>query len=347
MLIDKHIPFTPLEKLGEFGLIERIAKNFPVKYTNTIKGIGDDAAVLVCDEQFYYLVSTDMLVEGVHFDLSYTPLKHLGWKAVVVNLSDIYAMNGIPTAVTISLGLNNRFSVEAVDELYAGVEFACRTFAIDVVGGDTTTTRGGMCIGITALGKVEKSQIVYRNGAQKNDLICVTGDLGAAYAGFRILEREKQVFLENPNIQPDLAEYDYVVGRQLKPSPPVELISWFRQNEFKPTAMIDISDGLASEILHICQQSKVGARIMEDKIPIDIQTQKVAMEFKIDTNTFAFNGGEDYEILFTAPVSMHDAIKKIPNVSIIGYITDAAEGVNLLSKQGSLVPIQAQGWKHF
>lgn len=347
MLIDKNIPFTALDTLGEFGLIERVAKSFVPKYANTIKGIGDDAAVLQGDENFYTLVSSDMLIEGVHFDLSYTPLKHLGWKTVVVNLSDIYAMNGIPTAITVCLGVNNRFSVEAIDELYAGIEIACRTFAVDLVGGDTSTTRGAMYLSVTALGKVEKNQVVYRNGAQKNDLICVTGDLGAAYAGLRILEREKQVFLENPNIQPDLAEYDYVVGRQLKPHPQIELISWFKQNNFIPNSMIDISDGLASEILHICKQSGVGARIMEDKIPIDIQTQKVAMECKMDTNTFAFNGGEDYEMLFTVPVTAHDTVKKIPNVSIIGYITDKSEGVNLVSRQGSLTPIQAQGWKHF
>jgi len=347
MLTDKNISFTPLDTLGEFGLIDRISKSFTPKYANTIKGIGDDAAVLEGDANFYQLISADMLIEGVHFDLSYTPLKHLGWKSVVVNLSDIYAMNGIPTAITVCLGLNNRFSVEAIDELYAGIEIACRTFGVDLVGGDTSTSRGSMYIAVTALGKVEKNQVVYRNGAKKNDLICVTGDLGAAYAGFRILEREKQVFLENPNLQPDLAEYDYVVGRQLKPHPQIELIAWFKQNNFIPTAMIDISDGLASEILHICKQSEVGARVMEEKIPIDIQTQNVAMEFKIDTNTFAFNGGEDYEMIFTVPVTAHDIVKKIPNVSIIGYITDKCEGVNLVSKQGSLTPIQAQGWKHF
>lgn len=338
---------TPLSQLGEFGLIEHIQKNVKYHHTQTIKGIGDDAAVIEKDDKFYTLVSTDMLIENIHYDLVYTPLKHLGYKAVVVNLSDIYAMNGMPKQILVSIAVSNKFTLEAIDELYAGIHLACEKYQVDLVGGDTSTISQGSVISITAIGEVEKDQIAYRNGAQEKDLIVVTGDLGGAYMGLQILQREKAVFLENPQIQPDLEGNDYILERQLKPEARKDVIQEFKRLGIKPTSMIDISDGLASEILHICKQSGKGCEIYEEKIPIDHQTYDRAREFNLDPTTCAMNGGEDYELLFTIPLHDYDKIKNHPDFTVIGYITEPERKCHLISKSGTSHPIQAQGWKHF
>lgn len=339
---------TPLSKLGEFGLIEHIQKNIKHYHPDkTIKGIGDDAAVIQKDEQHYTLISTDLLIEGIHFDLIYTPLKHLGYKAVVVNLSDIYAMNGCPKQILVSIAVSNKYTLEAIEELYAGIQLACEKYQIDLIGGDTSTIKQGMALSITAIGEVEKNKIVYRNGAKEKDLIVVTGNLGGAYMGLQILEREKNVFLENPKIQPDLEGNDYILERQLKPEARKDSIEEFKKSEIILTSMIDISDGLASEILHICKQSNVGCEIYEEKIPIDPQTYDRARAFNLDPTTCAMNGGEDYELLFTIPLSEYEKIKNHPDFTIIGYITEPSKKYNLISKSGTLHPIVAQGWKHF
>lgn len=338
---------TPLSELGEFGLIERIQQAVKIYHPQTIKGIGDDAAVIEKNGEKYTLMTTDVLVEGIHFDLIYTPLKHLGYKAVVVNLSDIYAMNGCPRQILVSLAVSNRFTVEAIDELYSGILLACEKYKVDLVGGDTSTIHKGMVIHITALGEVNKNKIVYRNGAKEKDLIVVTGDLGGAYMGLQILEREKSVFLENPQIQPDLEGNDYILERQLKPEARKDIIEEFERLDICPTSMIDISDGLASEILHICKQSNVGCEIYEEKIPIDPQTYDRARTFNLDPTTCAMNGGEDYELLFTIPLSDYEKIKNHPDFTVIGYITEAAKKCSLISKSGTVHPIVAQGWKHF
>ena len=337
---------TEIEKLGEFGLIDHLTKHITLKQNTTIKGVGDDAAVLDFSNK-KTLISTDMLLEGIHFDLAFTPLKHLGYKAIQVNLSDIYAMNGIASHVTVSLGFSSKFSLEAIEELYAGMLLACDKFNIDLIGGDTTSSKQGLVISITSIGYAEEQDIVYRNGAQEGDLICVSGDLGGAYVGLQLLEREKQVFLANPNIQPDLEGKDYIIERQLKPEARIDIIDLLKKMEIKPTSMIDISDGLASEILHITRQSKKGCKLYEEKFPIDPMTAETAREFGLDPTVCALNGGEDYELLFTIKQADYDRMKHDVDVSIIGYITEENAGNQLITKAGNVHDIKAQGWNAF
>lgn len=335
---------TPLTELGEFGLIDRLMKDVTIKEKSTIKGTGDDAAV-VNNGIFHTLVSTDLLTEGVHFDITYTPLKHLGYKAVVVNLSDVAAMNAIPKQITVSLAVSSRYTVEALEELYKGIKLACENYDIDFVGGDTTTSRSGLIISVTAIGQAMPENIVYRNGAEENELICVSGTLGAAYAGLLVLEREKKAFKESDGAQPDLESYDYILERQLKPEARLDVIRALEQLKIKPSAMMDISDGLASEIIHISRNSDKGADIYEDKLPIDHQTGDMAKEMKLDPTTLAMNGGEDYELLFTISQEDYEKIKDNKAFSIIGHIKDKNSGVNLIARDGSSNPIQAQGWE--
>lgn len=338
---------TDINQLGEFGLIERLSERFVKRNASTMHGIGDDAAVLDHGGPDLLLLAADMLLEGIHFDLAYTPLKHLGYKAVAVNLSDIYAMNGQPTQVTVSLGLSNRFSVEAVDELYAGIQLACERYGVDLVGGDTTASRSGLVLSLSVLGTVERERVCYRNGARVGDLVCITGDLGAAYLGLQIMEREKRLFLDNPQVQPDLGQHPYLIERQLKPEPRQDMIAAFRQNQLQPTSMIDVSDGLASDLLHLCKQSGVGAFIEESGVPIHPDAQEAALEFKLDPITCALSGGEDYELLFTISANDIEKVKYLPDIYIAGEIVDPADGVNLHTKGGNIHPIKAQGWKHF
>jgi thiamine-monophosphate kinase len=335
---------TELSELGEFGLIHHLTKNIKLHNPETLKGVGDDAAVLENGADELTLVSTDMLVEGVHFDLTYMPLKHLGYKAVMVNLSDICAMNGKPKQVFVSMALSNRFSLEAVEELYTGIMLACQQYNIDLAGGDTTSSTSGLVLSITATGTVKKGQQVYRDGAKPNDLICVTGDLGGAYLGLQILEREKQIYIENPGVQPDLEGFDYILERQLKPEARVDIVDLLAQLHVKPTAMIDVSDGLSSELLHICKQSGVGCTIYEDKLPIDPVTYDTARELNLDPTTCMLNGGEDYELLFTVSIDDFDKIKHNPSITIIGHVTAKEEGANLVPANGPMIPLQAQGW---
>ncbi|MCA0232858.1 thiamine-phosphate kinase [Runella limosa] len=337
---------TELSTLGEFGLIERINQQFTPVLPQTIKGIGDDAAVIDTGSDEYTLVSTDMLIEGVHFDLSYAPLKHLGFKAVAVNVSDIAAMNGTPRQITVSIGLSNRFSVEAIDELYAGIQTACEAYKVDLVGGDTSASRSGLVLSVTAIGTVKKDKIAYRSGAQPNDVICVTGDLGAAYLGLQLLEREKREFLENPNMQPQLEDKAYLVGRQLKPEARTNIIYELNDADLVPTSMIDVSDGLASEILHLCKQSGTGAQIFEEHIPVADETFLTADEFKLSPLTAALNGGEDYELLFTIKQTDYEKIKNSPHISFIGFMTNDPSAVEIVTKGGGRFPVQAQGWQH-
>ncbi|MFN5704854.1 MAG: thiamine-phosphate kinase [bacterium] len=335
-----------LSALGEFGLIDHITKHFEINHASTIKGVGDDAAILdYADEQT--VISTDLLLEGIHFDLSYVPLKHLGYKSIIVNLSDIYAMNAIPTQVLVSIGISNRFSLEAVEELYQGMLIACKRYNIDLVGGDTSSSKQGLVISVTALGKSKKEKIVKRDSAEVNDLVCVSGDLGAAYMGLQILEREKNVFLGNQNLQPDLEGYDYIVERQLKPEARKDIIELLATLNIVPSAMMDVSDGLASEVLHICKSSKVGCSIYEEKIPIDPLTYNTAREFNIDPTVCALSGGEDYELLFTIKQADYEKIKNNSDVSVIGHITQASEGAMLISKGGNQHKLVAQGWNAF
>ncbi|MES2132748.1 MAG: thiamine-phosphate kinase [Bacteroidota bacterium] len=338
---------TELTSLGEFGLINLLTEHIEIYNESSLKGIGDDAAVIKYDNEKATLVSTDMLVEGVHFDLSYVPLKHLGYKAIVVNLSDIYAMNGTPKQVTVSIAASNRFSVEAIEELYAGMLFACKKYNVDLVGGDTTSSTSGLIISVTAIGEAKKEDIVYRNGAQEKDLVCVSGDLGGAYMGLQVLEREKFVFKDNPQLQPDLVGNDYILERQLKPEARMDIIELFKTLDIKPTSMIDISDGLASELMHLCTQSEVGCELYEEKIPLDPQTFDRAREFSLDPTVCALSGGEDYELLFTIPMSEYEKIKNVPDFTIIGHITPKASGLNLIAKAGTSHPITAQGWNSF
>ena len=337
---------TNIENLGEFGLIDHLTKNIKLTRENTTKGVGDDAAVLDAKGK-KVLVSTDMLLEGIHFDLAYTPLKHLGYKAVQVNLSDIYAMNGTATQITVSIGLSSKFPLEAIEELYEGIYLACDKYGIDIVGGDTTSSKQGLVISITSIGYADEKDIVYRNGAEEGDLICVSGDLGGAYVGLQLLEREKQIFLENPNIQPDLEGKDYIVERQLKPEARGDIIDLLKEIEVKPTSMIDVSDGLASEILHICKQSNKGCNLYEEKIPLDPMTFETAREFNLDPTVCALCGGEDYELLFTVKQADYDKIKFKMDITIIGYITEPAVGCNLITKGGVVHPLKAQGWNAF
>jgi thiamine-monophosphate kinase len=338
---------TELKDLGEFGLISRLAANVQLVNPESVKGIGDDAAVLDTGGEQYSLVSTDMLVEGIHFDLTYVPLQYLGFKAVSVNVSDIAAMNGVPKQITVSIALSNRFSVEAIEALYDGIHAACRQYKVDLVGGDTTSSRSGLVISVTAVGLVPKSKVVYRSTARANDILCATGDLGGAYMGLQVLEREKQVFLSNPEMQPQLEDKDYIVQRQLKPLARMDVIYDLADAGVIPTAMIDVSDGLASEILHICRNSNVGAVLYEDKLPISGVTYNTAAEFNISPTTCALNGGEDYELLFTIKPQDYDKIRNHPDISFIGYITDTPEDVHMISKSGSKIAVRAQGWVHF
>lgn len=337
---------TDLAELGEFGLIEHLTTNFKIRHETSIKGIGDDAAVLQsADKQI--LVSTDLLLEGIHFDLAYVPLMHLGYKAVQVNLSDIYAMNGVAAQITFSIGLSSKFPLEAVEEIYKGVELACNQFNIDLIGGDTSTSKQGLVISVTSIGYAAAADVVYRNGANEGDLICVSGDLGGAYVGLQILEREKQIFLENPKIQPDLEGKDYIIERQLKPEGRRDIVDLLAQMKIRPTAMIDVSDGLASELMHICKQSAKGCTIYEEKIPIDPMTYETARELGIDPTVCALNGGEDYELLFTIKQADYERLKHDVDISIIGHITDQASGCQLISKSNVVHELKAQGWNAF
>ena len=334
---------TQISELGEFGLIEHLTKSIKIKNGTTIKGIGDDAAVLDYNNK-KILVTTDLLVEGIHFNLIYTPLKHLGYKAVVVNLSDICAMNGVPRQITVSIAISKKFTVEAIEELYEGIRLACDKYGIDLIGGDTSSSLTGLLISVTAIGEANETDIVYRSGAKVNDLICVSGDLGAAYMGLQLLEREKYMFTENSKIQPDFSGHEYILERQLKPEPRIDIIKKLTEINVKPTSMIDISDGLSSELMHICKNSNVGCKIYSEKIPIDITTCNMANEFNIAPEIAALNGGEDYELLFTVSLKDYEKIKNLKEISVIGNIIDESDGMNLISDDGKQIPITAQGW---
>lgn len=336
---------TEISSLGEFGLIEHLTRNIELQNASSVVGVGDDAAVI---DHFgkQVVVTTDLLIEGVHFDLTYTPLKHLGYKAVVVNLSDVYAMNAIPTQIILSLGISNRFSVEAMDEFYEGVYVACNKYGVDLVGGDTTSSQKGFIISVAAIGEVAPDRYVKRSTAQKGDLLCVSGDLGAAYIGLLFLEREKKIFIESPGVQPDLEGESYVIGRLLKPEARKDIIEFFAGQEIIPTSMIDISDGLSSEILHICKQSNLGCVLYEEKIPIAEETKKAAFKFEIDPTACALSGGEDYELLFTVSQNDHDKLLLNEQISVIGYMADIEQGATIITKGGSKHAITAQGWNH-
>lgn len=337
---------TEIAELGEFGLIEHLTKNFEIHNASTLLGVGDDAAVM---DHFgkQTVVTTDLLLEGIHFDLMYTPLKHLGYKSVMVNLSDIYAMNAIPAQITVSIGISNRFSVEALNEFYEGIYLACEKHGVDLVGGDTSTSNKGLIISVTAIGEAVPDQVVKRSTANKGDLICVSGDLGGAFLGLTLMEREKKIYLENPQIQPDLENESYIVGRLLKPEARKDIIEFFAAQQILPTAMMDISDGLSSDILHICNQSALGCRLYEEKIPIDEQSRAAAYKFGLDPTVCALNGGEDYELLFTLRQEDHDKIVLNEEISVIGYMTDLEEGRKLQTKGGNSFDITAQGWNAF
>lgn len=344
MLEDKNQkPVSELEELGEFGLIKHLTENIELQNKSSIKGVGDDAAVIQYDNK-QTVVTTDLLVEGIHFDLLYTPLKHLGYKAVTVNLSDVYAMNAQPKQITVSLAVSNRISIEALEDLYEGMLLACNIYGVDLVGGDTTSSTSGLIISVTALGEVEEKDLVYRDGAKENDLICVSGDLGGAFMGLQLLEREKQIYTENPGVQPDFSGFDYVLERQLKPEPRKDVIDMFKEIDVKPTAMIDVSDGLSSDLIHICQQSNVGCTIYEDKIPLDHTTTTLADEMKLDATVCALNGGEDYELLFTISLEDYEKIKDQQRVSVIGHITSDKEAYQIVTKGEQINTLTAQGW---
>jgi thiamine-monophosphate kinase len=343
MLENKNQSRTPLSELGEFKLIDHLTKNAVKHHKGTLKGVGDDCAV-IDNSGLQTLVTTDFLVEGVHFDLSYVPLKHLGYKAVMVNLSDIYAMNGTAKQITVSIAVSNRFPLEALEELYEGIHLACNTYNVDLVGGDTSSSTKGLLISITAIGDVHPEKCVYRSGAGANDLLVVTGDLGAAYLGLQVLEREKQVFQVNPNATHELDNYTYLVERQLKPEARKDVVKLFDDLQVKPTSMIDISDGLSSEVLHLCKQSKTGCQLYEDKIPLDQQVISTCEEFNLDSTTIALSGGEDYELLFTVKQEDYPKIKGNPNFSVIGHMTQDEGVVELVTRGGQKVPVTAQGW---
>ena len=334
---------TALSELGEFGLIDRLTKNISIRNPTTIKGVGDDAAVIDPGKKMV-LVSTDLLVEGIHFDMTYTPLMHLGYKTVVVNVSDIAAMNGIPGQITISMAISSRYTAEALDEIYKGINLACERYHIDLVGGDTSSSGSGLMISVTILGEADKDEIVYRNGAKPGDLLCVTGDLGSAYVGLLLLEREKKVFQANPGMQPELTGFDYQVGRLLKPEARTDIRTLLQGIGVKPTSMIDISDGLASEVLHLCKQSDVGCKIYENKIPIDAHTREVAIEFNIIPTVAALSGGEDYELLFTIPQNDFEKVKDVAGISVIGHMTTPGSGKFLVTPEGKESELTAQGW---
>lgn len=346
MFDHKSNAHTSIDQIGEFKLIKHLTDKFSLHHSSTLKAVGDDAAVLDLNGALT-VVTTDLLVEGIHFDLAYMPLKHLGYKSVMVNLSDVCAMNAIPQQITVSIAVSNRFPIEALEELYEGIRTACETYKVDLIGGDTTSSTKGLLISITALGKVNEDKVAYRNGAKANDLLVVTGDLGAAYMGLQVLEREKQVFLVNPQSQPDLSTYDYLIQRQLRPEARKDIVELLAQLDVIPTAMIDISDGLSSEILHLCEQSDVGCQLFEEKIPLDSQLINTCEEFEINPVTTALNGGEDYELLFTVSQNDFDKIKGNPHLSIIGFMTQASEGAHLITKANQKIPLTAQGWKSF
>ena len=334
---------TNLAELGEFGLIKHLTQHIELYQPSTIKGVGDDAAV-INNEDLQTVISTDILIEGVHFDLTYVPLRHLGYKSVIVNLSDVYAMNAHPKQILVSIALSNRFKLEAIEELYSGMLAACKKYKVDLVGGDTTSSLSGLVISITAIGGVKKEDITYRNGAKETNLLCVSGDLGGAYMGLQVLEREKSVFKENPKLQPDLEGKDYLLERQLKPEARKDIIETLNSLGIKPTAMIDVSDGLSSEILHLCSQSDVGVELYEEKIPIDSLTYDTAREFNLDPTLCSLSGGEDYELLFTVDINEYEKLKNSMDITIIGHITDKAKGCNMISKSGTVHELKAQGW---
>lgn len=336
---------TPLDKIGEFKLIEHLTAGFENKNSSTKLGIGDDAAVLDVNGQI--VTSTDFLVENVHFDIMYTPLMHLGYKAVVVNLSDICAMNAVPTQITVSLAVSSKYTLEAMEELYAGIKMACEKYRIDLIGGDTTAIPKGMVISVTSFGVADEGEIVKRSGAKPGDLLCVSGDLGGAYAGLQLLEREKRVFLDQPDMQPDLEGKDYIIGRQLRPEARVDVVDLLKKAGIKPTSMIDISDGLSSDVMQICQASSCGVKLYEEKFPIDPQTYETARELNMDPTLFVLSGGEDYELLFTIPQADYDKVKNDPDISVIGYVTEASEGKVIITKSGNQHDLVAQGWQAF
>lgn len=335
---------TEIATLGEFGLIRHLTENIKLRNDSSRYGIGDDAAVLSYPSEKQVLVTTDLLMEGVHFDLIYVPLKHLGYKSAIVNFSDIYAMNGTPKQITVSLGISKRFSVEDMEELYAGIRLACEDYNVDIIGGDTTSSLTGLTISVTCIGEADKDKIVYRNGAKETDLICVTGDLGAAYMGLQLLEREKVVLKGDKSIQPDFSGKEYLLERQLKPEARRDIIRKLAEAGIQPTSMMDISDGLSSELLHICTQSKTGCRVYEEHIPIDYQTAVMAEEFNMNLTTCALNGGEDYELLFTVPITDHDKISEMEGVKLIGHITKPELGYALITRDGQEFELKAQGW---
>ena len=330
--------------MGEFGLIDRLTENLPKENESTLRGVGDDAAVLHYPADVDELVTTDLLLENVHFDLTYVPLKHLGYKSAVVNFSDIYAMNGTPKQITVSLGISSRFTLEHIEELYAGIRLACERYHVDLVGGDTCASHQGLVISITCIGEAPRDSIVYRDGARPTDLICVSGDLGAAYMGLQLLEREKVASAGSRDFVPDFSGKEYLVERQLKPEARCDIVAALAAAGVKPTAMMDISDGLSSELIHICKDSGTGCRVYEDRIPIDYQTALMAEELNMNLVTAALNGGEDYELLFTVPLTDHDRVKAIDGVRVIGYITEASEGCALVTRDGQTMPLRAQGW---
>lgn len=347
MFDNKNNARQSLESLGEFGLIDHLTRNFTIRQKSTIKGVGDDAAVIAGNSEEEIVVTTDMLLENIHFDLSYMPLKHLGYKAVVVNLSDVYAMNAEATQITVSIAVSNRFPVEALEELYSGIQTATEFYGVDLIGGDTTSSTTGLIISVTALGRVKKGEAVYRSGAKENDLLVVTGDLGSAYMGLQVLEREKQVFLVNPNSQPDLEPYSYIIERQLKPEARKDIPKLLKDLNVRPTSMIDISDGLSSEILHLCKNSGVGCNLFEDKIPLDPQMISVCEEFDLDSTTVALSGGEDYELLFTISIEDFEKIKGNPHLTVIGHMTRESEGKHLITRANTKIPLVARGWQAF
>ena len=346
MLEDKNQSKTALSSLGEFGLIEHLTTQFKINNKSTVIGIGDDAAILNFKGESV-VVTTDFLVEGVHFDLSYMPLKHLGYKAVVVNLSDVYAMNAMASQITVSIAVSNRFTLEAMEALYQGIQTAAKTYGVDVVGGDTTSSVSGLTLSVTAIGHVKASKVVKRNGAKSNDLLVISGDIGAAYLGLQVLEREKEVFKVNPKNQPELERYSYIIERQLKPEARKDIVTLLNDLKVQPTSMIDISDGLSSEVIHLCKQSGVGCDLYEEKIPLDPQVISTCEEFNIDSTTIALSGGEDYELLMTISQADYPKIKGNPNLTVIGYMTEKASGIHLVTRAQEKIPLVAQGWNGF
>ena len=346
MLEDKNQSKTALSSLGEFGLIEHLTTQFKINNKSTITGIGDDAAILNFKGESV-VVTTDFLVEGVHFDLSYMPLKHLGYKAVVANLSDVYAMNAMASQITVSIAVSNRFTLEAMEALYQGIQTAAKTYGVDVVGGDTTSSISGLTLSVSAIGHVKASKAVKRNGAKSNDLLVISGDIGAAYLGLQVLEREKEVFKVNPKNQPELERYSYIIERQLKPEARKDIVTLLNDLKVQPTSMIDISDGLSSEVIHLCKQSEVGCNLYEEKIPLDPQVISTCEEFNIDSTTIALSGGEDYELLMTISQADYPKIKANPNLTVIGHMTEKASGIHLVTRAQEKIPLVAQGWNGF